>query len=245
MRVNCFLFFLLGIFPSLSWGYPSVSSPGAAATRYYSQENKAKEAADLVIFELKNAVKNHEIEIETIQERLTQQENSSEHLHTQLLKEMESQKESQCNALTAVEMKSGQLKEQLLHVEKQAQALSSTTSHLAEDIKQTADKTNENIAALSDLQKQFQRLQSQLEAQNQSINSLESAVQILMELIQSNVDTSSEQNLKKSSKSYRVESGDTLEKIARSHRLTIKRLKEYNGLKNDRINIGQILKIPS
>jgi len=53
----------------------------------------------------------------------------------------------------------------------------------------------------------------------------------------------------KSSKSsstttYTVRKGDTLDKIARRHGVTVKQIKQANGLKRDRIDIGQKLKIP-
>lgn len=43
---------------------------------------------------------------------------------------------------------------------------------------------------------------------------------------------------------YKVASGDSLEKIARKNRTTIRAIKELNGLDTDRIIIGQKLKIP-
>lgn len=42
---------------------------------------------------------------------------------------------------------------------------------------------------------------------------------------------------------YRVKSGDTLGKIAAKHKVSVNRLKTLNGLKNDRIYVGQRLKI--
>jgi LysM repeat protein len=44
---------------------------------------------------------------------------------------------------------------------------------------------------------------------------------------------------------YTVKSGDTLTKIAREHGTTVTALKELNGLKIDRINLGQKLKLPA
>jgi LysM repeat protein len=45
-------------------------------------------------------------------------------------------------------------------------------------------------------------------------------------------------------KIYRVKPGDSLEKIARQHSISIENLKRENNLNTDRINIGQELKIP-
>jgi murein DD-endopeptidase MepM/ murein hydrolase activator NlpD len=43
---------------------------------------------------------------------------------------------------------------------------------------------------------------------------------------------------------YRVRRGDTLIKIARKFRTSVKEIRRVNRLKNDRIYVGQILKIP-
>ena len=44
---------------------------------------------------------------------------------------------------------------------------------------------------------------------------------------------------------YRIERGDTLSGIAVRYRVSIRAIRELNGLKTDRIRIGQVLKIPS
>ncbi len=43
---------------------------------------------------------------------------------------------------------------------------------------------------------------------------------------------------------YRVRSGDSLWGIARRHETSVSRLKEANGLRSDRLRIGQVLHIP-
>lgn len=43
---------------------------------------------------------------------------------------------------------------------------------------------------------------------------------------------------------YRVQSGDSLWKIARSHRTSVDRIREQNGLSSDRIRPGQVLTVP-
>lgn len=43
---------------------------------------------------------------------------------------------------------------------------------------------------------------------------------------------------------YKVRKGDSLDKIARRYGVTVAKLKKANGLKNDKIKIGQSLKIP-
>ena len=42
---------------------------------------------------------------------------------------------------------------------------------------------------------------------------------------------------------YKVKSGDTLGKIARRNHCTVKQLMNWNKLKNDRLSVGQKLKV--
>ncbi len=47
-----------------------------------------------------------------------------------------------------------------------------------------------------------------------------------------------------STKSYRVKAGDSLEKIARNQRTTVEIIQKINHLSNDRIIVGQELRLP-
>jgi len=53
-----------------------------------------------------------------------------------------------------------------------------------------------------------------------------------------------EPKTKNDAKIYVVKAGDSLEKIARKNKLSLKKLKEVNALENDRIYTGQKLKLP-
>jgi LysM repeat protein len=44
---------------------------------------------------------------------------------------------------------------------------------------------------------------------------------------------------------YEVKRGDTLTRIAKTHGTTVKALREANGMKTDRILVGQKLKVPA
>jgi LysM repeat protein len=43
---------------------------------------------------------------------------------------------------------------------------------------------------------------------------------------------------------YRVRAGDTLSGIAQKYHTSVAKIKKTNGLRSDRIQIGQVLKIP-
>jgi LysM repeat protein len=45
-------------------------------------------------------------------------------------------------------------------------------------------------------------------------------------------------------KKYKVRSGDTLSQIAQRHHTTVTAIKKLNHLRSDRIDVGQVLKIP-
>ena len=47
------------------------------------------------------------------------------------------------------------------------------------------------------------------------------------------------------SKVYKVKPGDNLSKIAHKHSTTINQLQKINNLKDDKIQIDQILKLPN
>jgi N-acetylmuramoyl-L-alanine amidase len=45
-------------------------------------------------------------------------------------------------------------------------------------------------------------------------------------------------------KTHVIERGDTLSEIAERYRVPFRKLKDFNGLRNDTIHLGQTLKIP-
>ena len=49
---------------------------------------------------------------------------------------------------------------------------------------------------------------------------------------------------KSSVRSYKIKSGDTLSEIAARYSISLNELRRYNGITNDKIRIGQVIKIP-
>ena len=83
-------------------------------------------------------------------------------------------------------------------------------------------------------------LEQALEQNYKNIESLQSAMSTLAEAFQLKLDPASVS----AAKTYRVKSGDSLEKIAKLHGTTIRALKELNGITSDKIIVGTWLKIP-
>ena len=44
---------------------------------------------------------------------------------------------------------------------------------------------------------------------------------------------------------YRIRSGDTLSEVARANRTSVRKLMQYNGLRDDRVIVGQTIRIPA
>lgn len=128
------------------------------------------------------------------------------------------------------------------------------------DIKKTVASSNTQDPKIIALEKKITQLSNHanqtsqyLQDCNTKIAELEKALQhqnaLLTEIIHLKSSlTSLTTSLQKDSTenySYKVKAGDSLEKIARLYKVSITSLKEENGLSNNKIMIGQELKIPS
>lgn len=182
---------------------------------------------------LKNTVNNHESEIRTFDEKLQTQETQFETLREQLTDLTEDQKNL--------------IKNQNIDQESRISALDGTLKSLIADMKQLKTQSNDSVVVLGQYKQTLSEINQILDAQNQQIKSLESALKYIVELAQ-NGDSASPKEKSglqyNSGNTYKVQSGDTLEKIARKHNISVKSLIEMNNLSSDRIMIGQTLSIP-
>ena len=108
-----------------------------------------------------------------------------------------------------------------------------TTSSLINDLKILKDHTNDLSAALTSQNQKIVSLEK-------NINDIQAALKSIMEALDIPSTTASGPEI-----DYKVKNGDSLEKIARKHNTTVKALKDLNHLSNDRIIVGQKLKIPN
>jgi len=107
----------------------------------------------------------------------------------------------------------------------------------AADLRQLKEHANESSAVLSQYQQRLRDLEKVSEQQAKQINSLQSALKAITEILDKDSNDTG-------TKIYRVKSGDSLEKIANANQTSIKVIKELNNLSNDRIIINQTLKLP-
>lgn len=94
---------------------------------------------------------------------------------------------------------------------------------------------NETTAALSQFKDRIQELEKEIQLQNRRFDELaklKDHIETLAKGVQGDFQL------------YRIKIGDSLEKIARAHKISVKKLKKINGLDRDLIIVGQELKIP-
>ncbi|MFQ5728779.1 MAG: LysM peptidoglycan-binding domain-containing protein [Waddliaceae bacterium] len=167
-----------------------------------------------VIEDLHHEVNNHEEELRMFEERLNTQENILDSLKQQLFDDKLKNQET--------------IKGNSASSEKRMAGVESTISGVMSDIRQLQTHANDSAKTLLQYKNKIDDLEKQMGHLQAAVNSLLDALQL---------NTTSTQV-------YEVRLGDSLEKIARRNKTTINKLKELNGLKNDRIYTGQRLKLP-
>lgn len=106
----------------------------------------------------------------------------------------------------------------------------------------THDTFQKNVIHdIKNLQISIEEIQKSFISQNSEIDILKKTLKSLMSAFSLNENITKDE----STKTYKVQPGDSLGLIAQKHGIKIKDLKEINKLKNDVIFQGQILKIPN
>jgi LysM repeat protein len=195
-----------------------------ARSRYYSyDEDKNIILREILdgLDELRQDVKNHEAEIRMFEDKARNQEEIVEAWQKQISEELAALKEL--------------LRKQNLHIESRLAEQESSFKGTSSNLKSYADDTSNSLFSYK---KKIEELSQTIERQNSNIEHLQSALHGLMELMQN-----SSAPTETSAKIYRVKAGDTLEKIAKQNKISIKKLKEWNQLAGDQIKIGQKLQL--
>lgn len=207
----------------------SAASLYAAPPKYqYGQENNiAIRELQASVDEMRHEIKNHETEIRTYEEKFANQELIIESLREQNANISKSNQDLTKSNLANIEMKIG--------------SLDTASKGLVSDLRQIKTHANESSSAIGSCQQKIVAIEKIVEVQNQNLENLSAAIKSLMSVLEVKHELT---NFDSSSNSYLVLAGDSLEKIARLHKTSIKALKELNDLNSDRIKVGQRIKIP-
>lgn len=196
------------------------------------------------IADLKHEMRNHEDEIRIFDRKIQSQENSFEDFKQQLLDETQSQRDLTRAATINLEGRTDTLNQSISNLDASVKGLTS-------DLRLIKTQSNDSVAVLGQYRQKIGELEEIIHTQGQLIQNLEQALKSMVEVWEAK-ETARELATKPleatsssdSDKTYKVQSGDSLEKIAKAHKVSVQSLRAANQLTGDRILIGQTLKIP-
>ena len=113
--------------------------------------------------------------------------------------------------------------------------LAASQRRILEDLKKIGTHANETSHALTQFKKSLQSLEKELTTQSSRLNEV-----VKLKSTLSSISDAIGQN----ARVHKVQSGDSLERIARKYNTSIQSIKQANGLSSNTILIGQELKIP-
>jgi LysM repeat protein len=207
-----------------------------ASRRYVAEEDTAQVLREIrdSLEDLKHEVRNHESEIRMYEEKLSTMESSIDTLRQQMSDSQQVHKDI--------------LKETSTNSEMKVNGLDSTVKGMVADLRQLKGHANDSATALGQYKTKLLEMEKIMDAQSQNIENLQAALKSMMDAMQvrsSGTVVANSANAESSGmRTYRVRSGDSLEKIARSQGTTISAIKDANNMVNDKIIVGQNLRIP-
>jgi LysM repeat protein len=196
------------------------SSPLAHFHEEQRQRELAFQEMRTEIGDLKHALQISHTEFQILQDRLSDQEN----LAKSALRSKSPNDQTQAQ-LASCERK-------LLVLEKNLEKLSNDLRSLSKHAEQTTQSLTSFKDKILDCQKELAHHKQKLEG----INQLKTTLGQISQAVSARSSTSA-------SSSYKVKPGDTLEQIAKRHHLSTAALKRLNNISQDKIFVGQELKI--
>jgi peptidoglycan endopeptidase LytE len=194
-----------------------------------SSPNEEKHQMELTLHEvqtnlddLRHDLNCFQTEIQILDSKFSNQENESQKIKNNLVDKTQ-------NKLDSILLRLSDLENKLLAVEQK--------QSLEEDILNKLNlHANETTSALTQHKNKLSEIEN-LNFENnkkiEDINNLKSTLKDIAKYIKATP-----------SSAYKVKKGDSLERIAKNHKVSVEALKELNQLDNDLIVVGQDIKIP-
>ena len=167
--------------------------------------------------EVKHELNTYEIEHHVIEGKLIDQDQSLKTLH------------SQFTELNSDKIES--LIQEFKSLDKKLNNISKKQEKITSDIRQLTSYSNETTTALTQYKDKIGHLEKIVSIQSGHLQQLLKKEHITMDPIGS-------------SKSYKIQSGDSLEKIAKQHHTSVDVLKSLNNLSSDLIVVGEYMVVP-
>lgn len=183
-----------------------------------------------VVNTLRHELSNQEAELRMCEQRINNQEDTISSLRQDVLDTSQTLRDS--------------IKSQTTSLFERLGSLESSNKVLASDIELLRKHANDTTAALEMCKQKFSDLDKSLQLQHQNTENLHAALKSITEALQIKENVASIASVEDATKAYRVKPGDTLEKVARANKTTIKAIKELNNMRNDKIIVDQVLQLP-
>lgn len=185
------------------------------------------QAADPATNALSHRVQACETEVEMLKNSISTQEQAREALEKEVSSLLRATRESIADA------NEGSSQRQ--------KTFDKTLEKLTQDLKQLKTHSNDLSQTINDLSKSIQSIKDNERQQGQAIKELEQAMRALTLALGGKASNKPSSDGKTAS--YTVKSGDSLERIARAHGMTLLEIKELNNLKSSTIHPGQELAV--
>jgi LysM repeat protein len=167
-----------------------------------------------------------EIELEMLKNSISTQEQARESLEREVSGLLKATRESMKETRESTSTKQSNIDKALEKV--------------TQDCKQLKNHSNELSKVVNDLSKTVQGMKESSQQQAQAIRELEQALRTITLAMGAKPPKVASSD---KGSSYIVKNGDSLEKIARAHGMTLNEIKDLNGLKQSKIHPGQELRV--
>ncbi|MEC7839261.1 MAG: LysM peptidoglycan-binding domain-containing protein [Chlamydiota bacterium] len=196
-----------------------------AATRFSADQERSliRKMYDHVEM-MRHEMGNHEAELRVFEDKIRNMEDAIEDLQQQFNDTITSHQKLISGSNDLMESK--------------VSSQESKMKNFVGDLKTLQTHANKSSTVLEGYQSQIAKLEKIVESRNKDLDNLKAAVKSLMTALGNADDPIDDYRL------YEVQYGDSLGLIAQKKRVTVREIKDFNGLKNDVIIVGQKLKIP-
>jgi LysM repeat protein len=192
------------------------------------QEQRFQQSVNDIHIELadiKHELNSHEVDLRIMEEKLQKQIAALQALQTQ----------------NKAAPKASDGKDQIAALERRIASMEKMQDKIVSDLKQLSSYANQASSTLSQYKEKIAECEQEIARHTQKLDEVAKLKGTLTSISKA-IKPAQVEN---SGKNYRVKAGDSLEKIAKLHHCSVDRIKQLNQLENDRIVIGQDIKLPN
>jgi LysM repeat protein len=200
---------------------------------YIAKQESAFQSVRADLEELKHRLHNFEVDLRIVTERLVDQDGNSHQRQEEVVQETMMRHQEVSKRVATLERKQGILA-------KSGEAAVGDIQNLRTHANRSTESLQQFERAVGQVGQRVKKLELQL---NKEVAGLKAAAETLLRAVE-NPQEFQANSWSKRGNSYKVISGDTLERIASRHDTSVEAIKLRNHLSSDLIVIGQELELP-